>query len=407
MGAPLLELRDVTVTFPGRGWFGRRAAPVQAVRGASLTVAPGETVGLVGESGCGKSTLGRATVRLVTPQSGQVLFDGRDITRLPQSALRPLRPKFQMVFQDPYSSLNPSLPIVDSVGEPLRVHTRLPARQRADQVVSALELVGLAARHLYRYPAEFSGGQRQRLALARALVLDPRLVVCDEVTSALDVSTQNQILTLLDQLRRERGVSFLFVSHNLLAVRHIAARVAVMYLGRIIEEGPTERVFTAPAHPYTRALLTAIPGEHRRRDAGGRPSAPAGELPSPVNPPAGVPVPHPLPAGDGPVPHRDAAAHPGRRRRAGGLPPADHRPRPGRPAPARRLLRQLAGDTAGHPWWRRYSRRPRVTVNPCATVLAATTNEPAASTVGSRSIRSAATTRRSPVTCVGTVTVRT
>lgn len=289
MGAPLLELRDVTVTFPGRGWFGRRAAPVQAVRGASLTVAPGETVGLVGESGCGKSTLGRATVRLVTPQSGQVLFDGRDITRLPQSALRPLRPKFQMVFQDPYSSLNPSLPIVDSVGEPLRVHTRLPARQRADQVVSALELVGLAARHLYRYPAEFSGGQRQRLALARALVLDPRLVVCDEVTSALDVSTQNQILTLLDQLRRERGVSFLFVSHNLLAVRHIAARVAVMYLGRIIEEGPTERVFTAPAHPYTRALLAAIPGEHRRRDAGGRPSAPAGELPSPVNPPAGCP----------------------------------------------------------------------------------------------------------------------
>ena len=265
MGAPLLELRDVTVTFPGRGWFGRRAAPVQAVRGASLTVAPGETVGLVGESGCGKSTLGRATVRLVTPQSGQVLFDGRDITRLPQSALRPLRPKFQMVFQDPYSSLNPSLPIVDSVGEPLRVHTRLPARQRADQVVSALELVGLAARHLYRYPAEFSGGQRQRLALARALVLDPRLVVCDEVTSALDVSTQNQILTLLDQLRRVRGVSFLFVSHNLLAVRHIAARVAVMYLGRIIEEGPTERVFTAPAHPYTRALLAAIPGEHRRR----------------------------------------------------------------------------------------------------------------------------------------------
>lgn len=289
MAEQLLELRDVTVTFPGRGWFGRRSAPVQAVRGASLTVAPGETVGLVGESGCGKSTLGRATVRLVTPQSGQVVFDGKDITRLPNSSLRPLRPKFQMVFQDPYSSLNPSMPIVDSVGEPLRVHERLSARQRADRVVGALELVGLGSRHLYRYPAEFSGGQRQRLALARALVLDPQLVVCDEVTSALDVSTQNQILTLLGQLQQQRGVSFLFVSHNLLAVRHLATRVAVMYLGRIIEIGPTERVFTTPAHPYTRALLNAIPGEHRRRDRTDRVPVPAGELPSPVNPPAGCP----------------------------------------------------------------------------------------------------------------------
>ena len=284
----LLELRDVTVTFPGRGLL-RRTPPVQAVRGATLTVGAGETVGLVGESGCGKSTLGRAAVRLVTPDGGRVLFEGRDITRMSASQLRPLRPRFQMVFQDPYSSLNPSLPVVDSVAEPLRVHRRMTAAQRVEQVVAALELVGLGSRYPYRYPAELSGGQRQRVALARALVLDPRLVVCDEVTSALDVSTQNQILTLLADLQRSRGVSYLFVSHNLMAVRHVATRVAVMYLGRVVESGPTERVFTQPAHPYTRALVEAIPGEHRRRDAGGRAPGITGELPSPVNPPAGCP----------------------------------------------------------------------------------------------------------------------
>jgi oligopeptide/dipeptide ABC transporter ATP-binding protein len=290
-GEQLLELSEVGVTFPGRGFLGRRAAPVQAVRGASLAVSAGETVGLVGESGCGKSTLGRAAVRLVTPDAGRVLFEGRDITRLPAPALRPVRRRLQMVFQDPYSSLDPSMTVVDSVGEPLRVHERLPAAARAGRVLESLELVGLAAHHLYRYPYEFSGGQRQRLALARALILDPRLVVCDEVTSALDVSTQNQILALLARLQAQTQVAFLFISHNLQAVRHVAARVAVMYLGKVVESGPTERVFTAPAHPYTASLLAAIPGEQRRRRPGATlpAAAPAGELPSPVNPPAGCP----------------------------------------------------------------------------------------------------------------------
>lgn len=287
----LLSLQDLHVTFPGGGLL-RRTAPVQAVRGVDLEVSAGETVGLVGESGCGKSTLGRTAVRLVPPAAGRVVFDGRDLSTLRPRQLRPQRPRFQMVFQDPYSSLNPAMPVRDSVGEPLRVHTRLSAADRAEQVRNALRLVGLTADHLDRYPYEFSGGQRQRLALARALVLDPQLVVCDEVTSALDVSTQNQILELLRRLQHEHAVAFLFISHDLSAVRHIAHRVAVMYLGTVVEQGPTEQVFAAPAHPYTRALLAAVPGEHRRRDRTGhdqssRTSVPAGDLPSPMHPPSG------------------------------------------------------------------------------------------------------------------------
>ncbi|GAA3731738.1 dipeptide ABC transporter ATP-binding protein [Salinactinospora qingdaonensis] len=281
-----MTLDDVHVAFSPQGLFRRRTAPVRAVRGVSLGVGEAESVGLVGESGCGKSTLGRVAVRLLSPTSGTVSFQGQAIQALPERRMRPLRPGLQMVFQDPYSSLDPSMTVGDSVAEPLRVHERLSGAERRARGREMLHLVGLEERHLDRYPHEFSGGQRQRVALARALILNPQVVVCDEATSAVDVSTQNQILALLRELRHDRGMGFLFISHNLAAVRHVAQRVAVMYLGKVVETGPTARVFAAPAHPYTHMLLTSAPGASRR-GAGG--ATPVGEPPSPVNPPAGCP----------------------------------------------------------------------------------------------------------------------
>lgn len=283
---PLVHVRDLTVRFSvTRG--GRRTT-VTALDGADLVVQAGETVALVGESGSGKSTLARALLRLIDVTSGAITFDGIEIAALSQRAFRPLRSRVQMVFQDPYSSLNPSLRIGTNIEEPLRVHTSLSAAARQQRVAELLERVGLPVDAAERYPDEFSGGQRQRVAIARALALEPDVIVCDEAVSALDVSTQNQVLALLADLRRDRGLTYVFISHDLAVVRHIADRVAVMYLGRIVEEGPTERIYSAPAHPYTRSLLAAVPvPDPVRRHS--RPPVARGELPDPSNIPSGCP----------------------------------------------------------------------------------------------------------------------
>jgi peptide/nickel transport system ATP-binding protein len=287
-GTALLEVEDVRVTFGTPGLRGRGRV-LRAVDGVSLQVERGSTLGLVGESGSGKSTLGRAVLRLVPVRSGRVRLDGQDVTALRGRALRDARRRMQMVFQDPYSSLDPSSVIGDSVAEPLREHEGLSRRDADARVRELLEVVGLPSGHADRYPYEFSGGQRQRVAIARAIALRPSLVVCDEAVSALDVSTQNQVINLLEDLRAQFGLSYLFIAHDLALVRHIAHEVAVMYLGHVVESGPTERVYDAPAHPYTKALLSAIPASHPKRAATGRRMTLSGDLPDPANPPAGCP----------------------------------------------------------------------------------------------------------------------
>ncbi|MGZ4428180.1 MAG: ABC transporter ATP-binding protein [Nocardioidaceae bacterium] len=286
---PLLDVRDLNVTF---GRAGRRGTGrvVRAVTDVNLRIAPGETLGLVGESGSGKSTTGNAILRLVPIADGEVRLDGRNVAEARGSELRRLRRQMQMVFQDPYSSLDPSSTVGGSVAEPLQVHEGMSARDAARRVAELLEVVGLPAGHASRYPYEFSGGQRQRIAIARALALNPKLIVCDEAVSALDVSTQNQVINLLEDLRDQFGLSYLFIAHNLAVVRHISHRVAVMYLGRVVEQGPSERLYERPAHPYTQALLAAIPvpdptGPRRQRER----LLLRGDLPDPADPPAGCP----------------------------------------------------------------------------------------------------------------------
>ena len=276
----LLEVENLEVTFRTRRRVLGGAPPVRAVRGVSFTMAPRETFGLVGESGSGKSTTARAVLRLV-PATGRVVLDGIDVLGAGRPELRQVRQRAQMVFQDPYSSINPARSIAEIVAEPLRTHTDLDRSGREARVGELLEQVGLRRDHLRRYPGEFSGGQRQRIAIARAIALNPGLVVCDEAVSALDVSTQNQVLNLLENLRDSHQVGYLFITHNLAVVRHIAHRIGVMYLGRLVEVGDAERVFNAPAHPYTRALLAAMPVARpggRTREA--HELAVAGELPS-------------------------------------------------------------------------------------------------------------------------------
>lgn len=289
---PLLSLRNLKVHFPVKqGLWGNSSAFVRAVDGVSLDLEPGETLGLVGESGCGKSTLGRAAIRLLAPTQGQIVFDGRDITHLSSAELRPLRREFQMIFQDPYGSLNPRMTVEEIIGEALDIHglAQDPSARRK-RIEALLSDVGLDASHIQRYPHEFSGGQRQRIGIARALAVEPKLIVCDEPVSALDVSVQAQIVNLLRDLQRSRGLAFLFIAHDLAVVEHISRRVMVMYLGRVVESGDAREVCRSPRHPYTKALLSAVPvvDPTTRRER----IVLSGDVPSPIHPPSGCPF-HP------------------------------------------------------------------------------------------------------------------
>ncbi len=259
MTAPLLQIEDLNVTYWDRSMLGLRARGFEAVKGATLTIQAGQTLGLVGESGSGKSSIANALLGLVPPSGGTMNFDGQDLAALRKGFPPDVRQKIQAVFQDPYSSLNPSMTVEEIVTEPLKVHTRMSREARHRKAVELLRLVKLPETHLPRYPHEFSGGQRQRIAIASALALQPKLIVLDEPVSALDVSTQNQIINLLYERRDALGMSYLLIAHDLALVHHISDRIAVMYLGHIVEEGPADRVYRHPAHPYTQALLEAVP----------------------------------------------------------------------------------------------------------------------------------------------------
>jgi len=290
MTAPLMEVTDLKVHYPiRRGLFRRATGSVKAVDGISFSIAQGETYAMVGESGCGKSTTGYAVLSLVEPTSGSVRFQDRPLTGLTGEALRTARRDLQIIFQDPFSSLDPKMTVGDSVGEPLLVHGVLKGAALETRVAELLSLVGLRPEHAKRHPHEFSGGQRQRIVIARALALNPKLIVCDEPVSALDVSVRSQILNLLMALQRDLGVAFLFISHDLSVVRHISDRVAVMYLGHIVEEANAEALFSDPQHPYTKALLSAIPLPDPRAQRARQPIILQGDLPSPASPPSGCP----------------------------------------------------------------------------------------------------------------------
>jgi oligopeptide transport system ATP-binding protein len=288
----LLEVKNLKVHFPVKhGLFSRVREYVKAVDDVSFAIEPGQTLGLVGESGCGKTTLGRAIVKLVEPTAGSILFEGEDIAHLSGAELRARRRKFQMIFQDPYGSLNPRMTVGHIIGEALDIHKLTEnASARQKRIVELLQAVGLDPAHARRYPHEFSGGQRQRIGIARALAVEPRLIVCDEPVSALDVSVQAQIINLLQELQQQRGIAYLFIAHDLAVVEHISQRVMVMYLGKVVEIGAAKSIISAPKHPYTQALISAVPvvdpDSKRRR------IVLPGDVPSPMHPPAGCPF-HP------------------------------------------------------------------------------------------------------------------
>lgn len=288
----LLEVDHLKVHFPvKRGLFSRVEGWIKAVDDVSLTLAPGETLGLVGESGCGKTTLGRAIIRLVESTAGAIRFEGADITRMRGADLRARRRQFQMIFQDPYGSLNPRMTIEEIIGEAIDIHRlTATAQARRKRICELLEAVGLNAAQAGRYPHEFSGGQRQRIGIARALAVEPKLIVCDEPVSALDVSVQAQIINLLEDLQHQRGLAYLFISHDLAVVEHISHRVMVMYLGKVVELADAAEIVRHPRHPYTQALLSAVPVldpvSQRRR------IVLPGDVPSPITPPGGCPF-HP------------------------------------------------------------------------------------------------------------------
>ena len=288
MAEPLLSVKNITKRFPvGKSFFGKPTKFVHAVNNVSFDIMPGETFALVGESGCGKSTTSRIVDHLITPDEGEVFFEGREISRLSEKEMRPIRQDIQMVFQDPYGSLNPRMRVQDLIGEPLLVHTKLSPGERLKKVHELLETVGLSASHGERYPHEFSGGQRQRIGIARALSVQPKLIIGDEPVSALDVSIQAQVLNLLRQLQEDYALTYLFISHDLSVVEMISDRIAVMYLGTIMEMAPNEELYGNPEHPYTQALLSAVPIPDptvKKKHV-----LLKGDLPSNTNPPLGCP----------------------------------------------------------------------------------------------------------------------
>ena len=288
-GAPLLQVTDLVKNFPITSGvlIDREVGRVSAVDGVSLTVCEGETLGLVGESGCGKSTLCRAILQLIEPTSGSVRFDGQELVGRSPRQLRPLRRQMQMIFQDPFASLNPRKRVGQIIGDPMQFHGLADGNDVKRRVQELLDRVGLQAEHYNRYPHEFSGGQRQRIGIARALALQPRLIIADEPVSALDVSVQAQIINLLEDLQREFGMAYVFVAHDLGVVRHVSDRVAVMYLGKIVEESDSASLYASPRHPYTHALLSAVPIPDPRKNAARQRITLEGDVPSPINPPPG------------------------------------------------------------------------------------------------------------------------
>lgn len=284
---PLLEVKNLVKHFPiTKGIiFSKQVGAVKAVDGISFTVNRGETLGLVGESGCGKTTTGRVILRLIEPTSGEVLFDGKNVPELSKEELRELRRDMQIIFQDPYASLNPRMTVADIVGEPLHIHGLAKGKEREKRVQELLDVVGLSSFHARRFPHEFSGGQRQRIGIARALAVNPKLIICDEPVSALDVSIQAQVINLLQDLQKEFGLTYLFIAHDLSVVKHISDRVAVMYLGKIVELADKDRLYANPKHPYTQALLSAIPiaDPTVKKER----IILKGDVPSPINPPSG------------------------------------------------------------------------------------------------------------------------
>jgi oligopeptide transport system ATP-binding protein len=286
--APLLEVTNLVKHFPVKSGllFDHEVAQVRAVDDVSLSVQEGETLGLVGESGCGKSTLCRTVMRLLAPTSGSVRFEGREIAGLSRKQMRPIRREMQMIFQDPFASLNPRKRVGQIVGDPLRLNDLASGSELKRQVQELLDRVGLSAEHFNRYPHEFSGGQRQRIGIARALALRPKLIVADEPVSALDVSIQAQIINLLEDLQDEFKLTYIFVAHDLGVVRHVSDRIAVMYLGKIVESAPAQQLYTRPVHPYTAALLSAVPIPDPKENRAREEQVLEGDVPSPINPPA-------------------------------------------------------------------------------------------------------------------------